>query len=77
MPSKNDLTLDACYLKWLGMEIFLSPFMIRKNFSQYMFSEVLECKGNLLQNLCHEVSLFRQLIHDNFKDRVFVLVYNH
>lgn len=74
MPSKNDLTLDASYLKWLGIKIFLSPFMIRKNFSQYTFSEGLECKGNSLQNLCHEVSLFRQLTHDNFKDGVFVFL---
>lgn len=37
------------------MEIFLSPFMImvrmiRQSVGQFMFSEGLECAGNLLQN---------------------------
>ena len=47
---KNDFILGACYLKWLGMEVLLSPFIIRKNFSQHMFSEGKNVQGILLQN---------------------------
>lgn len=44
---QNNLTLDGCYLKWLRMKTSHSPFTIRQNFSRSMYSEGLECAGNL------------------------------
>lgn len=43
------LDLDTCCLKLLEMEIFPS-FMVRQNFTQYVFSKGLGCAGNSLQN---------------------------